>query len=158
MPLSWLPLISDYTSVAQRPVPTSGISAIVYGLTSCWMAFIGLGAALLTHTINIATIILRAGFGNCWFIYHYFFHNHNDIYGRLFCWCFFKTIFSKMVGNNGRNWCNNLGTISALICPMDNFSNFLYLIGSVFAPMIAIQITDYFIFGSRLSSTKLPMD
>lgn len=63
MPLSWLPLISDYTSVAQRPVPTSGISAVVYGLTSCWMAFIGLGAAILTHDINIATIILRAGLG-----------------------------------------------------------------------------------------------
>ncbi|MGN1280052.1 MAG: putative hydroxymethylpyrimidine transporter CytX, partial [Limosilactobacillus sp.] len=38
-----------------------------------------------------------------------------------------------------------LGTAGALTLPMDNFSNFLYLIGSVFAPMIAIQITDYFI-------------
>ena len=52
MPLSWLPLISDYTSVAQRPVPTSGVSAVVYGLTSCWMAFIGLGAAILLMTLT----------------------------------------------------------------------------------------------------------
>jgi len=28
---------------------------------------------------------------------------------------------------------------------MDNITNFLYLIGSVFAPMIAVQIADYFI-------------
>ena len=28
---------------------------------------------------------------------------------------------------------------------MDNITNFLYLIGSVFAPMIAIQIADHFI-------------
>ena len=27
---------------------------------------------------------------------------------------------------------------------MDNITNFLYLIGSVFAPMIAVQIADYF--------------
>lgn len=32
---------------------------------------------------------------------------------------------------------------------MDNISNFLYLIGSVFAPMIAIQIADYFIIKNR---------
>ena len=64
MPLSWLPLISDYTSAARRPVAASGVSALVYGVTSCWMAFIGLGAALLTHDINIATIILRAGLGS----------------------------------------------------------------------------------------------
>lgn len=38
-----------------------------------------------------------------------------------------------------------LGTVGALTLPMDNFSNFLYLIGSVFAPMIAVQLTDYFI-------------
>jgi purine-cytosine permease-like protein len=28
---------------------------------------------------------------------------------------------------------------------MDDITNFLYLIGSVFAPMVAIQIADYFI-------------
>lgn len=28
---------------------------------------------------------------------------------------------------------------------MDDITNFLYLIGSVFAPMIAIQITDFFL-------------
>ena len=38
-----------------------------------------------------------------------------------------------------------IGTIAAMVYPMDNITNFLYLIGSVFAPMIAIQIADYFI-------------
>ncbi len=37
MPLSWLPLISDYTRDAKKPVRASGVSAIVYGLVSCWM-------------------------------------------------------------------------------------------------------------------------
>ena len=32
-----------------------------------------------------------------------------------------------------------------MLYPMDNITNFLYLIGSVFAPMIAVQIADYFI-------------
>ena len=32
-----------------------------------------------------------------------------------------------------------------MIFPMDDITDFLYLIGSVFAPMIAIQIADFFI-------------
>lgn len=38
-----------------------------------------------------------------------------------------------------------IGTIGAILFPMDDITEFLYLIGSVFAPMIAIQIADYFI-------------
>ena len=38
MPLSWLPLISDYTREAEKPVKATAASAIVYGLVSCWMS------------------------------------------------------------------------------------------------------------------------
>ena len=38
-----------------------------------------------------------------------------------------------------------VGTIAAIVYPMDDITDFLYLIGSVFAPMIAIQIADFFI-------------
>jgi purine-cytosine permease-like protein len=38
-----------------------------------------------------------------------------------------------------------IGTIAAMVYPMDNITDFLYLIGSVFAPMIAVQIADYFL-------------
>ena len=38
-----------------------------------------------------------------------------------------------------------IGTVAACVFPMDDITDFLYLIGSVFAPMIAIQIADYFI-------------
>ena len=37
---------------------------------------------------------------------------------------------------------------------MDNITNFLYLIGSVFAPMIAIQITDFFLLKEDYSEKK----
>lgn len=38
-----------------------------------------------------------------------------------------------------------LGAAGAICLPMDDITDFLYLIGSVFAPMIAIQIADFFI-------------
>lgn len=44
-----------------------------------------------------------------------------------------------------------VGTGAAATFPMDNITGFLYLIGSVFAPMIAIQITDYFLLGKDRS-------
>ena len=37
-----------------------------------------------------------------------------------------------------------IGTIAAILFPMDDITDFLYLIGSVFAPMIAVQIADVF--------------
>ena len=48
-----------------------------------------------------------------------------------------------------------IGTICAICFPMDDITNFLYLIGSVFAPMIAIQITDFFLLKRGGASGKL---
>ena len=49
-----------------------------------------------------------------------------------------------------------VGTAGAVFFPMDDITGFLYLIGSVFAPMIAVQIADYFILGRR--SDRLAFD
>ena len=38
-----------------------------------------------------------------------------------------------------------IGVAGAILFPMDDITSFLYLIGSVFAPMIAVQIADHFI-------------
>ena len=36
MPLSWLPLISDYTREAEKPAQATFVSTLVYFVTSCW--------------------------------------------------------------------------------------------------------------------------
>ena len=111
MPLSWLPLISDYTREAEKPVAATAVSAVVYGLVSCWMYVIGMGASILTGESDIAQIMLKAG---------------------LSVIALIIVVFSTV-------------TTTFLVFPMDDITGFLYLIGSVFAPMIAIQIADYFI-------------
>ena len=63
MPLSWLPLISDYTREAYKPVKATAVSTAVYGLVSCWMYVIGMGAAIFTAESDIAAIMLKAGLG-----------------------------------------------------------------------------------------------
>lgn len=39
-----------------------------------------------------------------------------------------------------------LGTLLALCFPMEQYQNFLYMIGSIFAPVFSVVILDYFIF------------
>ena len=46
-----------------------------------------------------------------------------------------------------------IGMIGAIVYPMDDITDFLYLIGSVFAPMIAVQIADFFILKKKKSET-----
>ena len=59
MPLSWLPLISDYTREAKEPVKATAASAVIYGLVSCWMYVIGMGAAIFTGGYDIALIMVK---------------------------------------------------------------------------------------------------
>lgn len=63
MPLSCLPLISDYTREAKRPLAATAASALVYGAVSCWMYVIGMGAAIYTGEYDIAQIMVKAGLG-----------------------------------------------------------------------------------------------
>ena len=52
-------------------------------------------------------------------------------------------IIGKVAGNTAVGAA--IGTAAAIVFPMDDFTDFLYLIGSVFAPMIAVMIADFFI-------------
>lgn len=46
-----------------------------------------------------------------------------------------------------------IGTLGAIFLPLADITDFLYFIGSVFAPMIAIQIADFFIL-KRVETVK----
>ena len=64
LPWSWpLPLISDYTREAEKPFAATLASTVTYGVVSCWMYLIGMGAAIYTGQSDIAQILLQAGLG-----------------------------------------------------------------------------------------------
>ncbi len=48
-----------------------------------------------------------------------------------------------------------LGTLLALVLDVSRFEGFLYFIGSVFAPMIAVQIADYFVLKRKPASGEV---
>jgi purine-cytosine permease-like protein len=47
-----------------------------------------------------------------------------------------------------------LGTAMAIVFPIENYENFLYAVGSVFAPLFAILIADYFIIKKNMKSEE----
>jgi len=152
MPLSWLPLISDYTRVAEKPVAATAVSSAVYCIVSCWMYIIGMGAAIYAGEYDIAQIILKAGgiMGLLIIVFSTVTTTFLDAWSAgISC----EAISAKLNGKWIAIGATVVGIIAAIIYPMDNITGFLYLIGSIFAPMIAVQISDFFIL-KRDNSTK----
>ena len=145
MPLSWLPLISDYTREAEEPVKATAVSAIVYGIISCWMYVIGMGAAIYTGEYDIAQIMVKAGLGIAGLLIIVFSTVTTTFLDAYSAGISAESVFSKLNGKYAAVAVTVIGTVGAIVYPMDNITDFLYLIGSVFAPMIAIQIADFFI-------------
>lgn len=153
MPLSWLPLSSDYTREAEKPVKAAAVSAIIYGLVSCWMYIIGMGAAMRTGESDIAQIMLKAGLGTAGLLIIIFSTVTTTFLDADSAGISFESISKRIPGKYAAIAAALLGTIGAIVFPMDDITGFLYLIGSVFAPMIAIQIADFFLL-HRNSSHK----
>ena len=145
MPLSWLPLMSDYTKEAEKPVKATAASSIVYGLVSVWMYVIGMSAALFTKESDIAQILLKAGFGIMGLLIVVLSTVTTTFLDVYSAGVSTESIFSKVEAKWVAMAVTIIGTLGAVILPMDDITGFLYLIGSVFAPMIAIQIVDFFV-------------
>jgi len=145
MPLSWLPLISDYTREAKKPVQATAASAITYGLVSCWMYVIGMGAAIYTAETDIAQILLKAGLGAAGLLIVVFSTVTTTFLDAWSAGVSCESLSGKIDGKRIAVVVTVLGVLGAMLLPLYDITGFLYFIGSVFAPMIAIQIVDFFI-------------
>lgn len=145
MPLSWLPLISDYTSQAEKPKQASFVSVLVYSLVSCWMYVIGMGAAMFTGEADIALIMVKAGLGLAALVILVLSTVTTTFLDAWSAGISAESLPWKADGKKIAMVVTVVGTVAAMLFPMDDITGFLYLIGSVFAPMIAVQITDHFI-------------
>ena len=145
MPLSWLPLISDYTREAEKPVQATWVSVLVYGLVSCWMYVIGMGAAIFTGEYDIAVIMVKAGLGIAALVILVFSTVTTTFLDAWSAGISAESLSKKLNGKKTAIAVTVIGAAGAILFPMDDITGFLYLIGSVFAPMIAVQIADHFL-------------
>ena len=145
MPLSWLPLISDYTREAEKPVRATAASAVTYGIVSCWMYIIGMGTAIFTAEADIAQIMLKAGLGIGGLLIVVFSTVTTTFLDAYSAGVSSESLSKKLNGKTMAIAATVIGTLGAMFLPLSDITAFLYFIGSVFAPMIAIQIADFFI-------------
>lgn len=145
MPLSWLPLISDYTREAKKPVKATAVSAVTYGVVSCWMYIIGMGAAIFTGESDIAQIMVKAGLGIAGLLIVIFSTVTTTFLDAYSAGISSESLSARINGKWVAVAVTIIGTVGAIFLPLADITNFLYFIGSVFAPMIAIQIADFFI-------------
>lgn len=153
MPLSWLSLISDYTREAKKPVKATAVSAITYGIVSCWMYVIGMGAAIFTAESDIAQIMMKAGLGIASLLIIVFSTVTTTFLDAYSAGVSGESLSAKINGKWMAVIVTVIGTVSAIFLQLADIADFLYFIGSVFAPMIAIQIADFFILKKNMETS-----
>lgn len=156
MPLSWLPVVSDYTREAEKPVGATVASTLVYMFASMWMFLIGMGAAIYTGSSDIAQIMVGAGMGVAGLLVVVFSTVTTTFLDSWSAGISYESVFPRPKGKVVALIAVAVGTVAAMVWNMDNITNFLYLIGSVFAPMIGVMIADFYI--ARRDSEKQAFD
>lgn len=153
MPLSWFPLISDYTSMARSRTAAWLAPLLGYFFGSCWMYGIGILGALHSGSFDPAQMMLAANLGLAAL----------GVIGLSTITTTFLDVYSAAVSTLNvfpkldRRWASvffaALGTVLALFVPITQYEWFLYMLGSVFAPLIAILLTDYYLLGADRRET-----
>jgi putative hydroxymethylpyrimidine transporter CytX len=165
MPISWLPLIADYTSKVTAPVKAAFLSTGAYFVSGCWMYIIGLSSALFigaTDPNTAISIILHAlPFGAIpvfigafsTIVTTYLDANSS---GESFASLFKDEKVKKHVSTVGT--CVIVFAMFIAIAASDDFitvyEQFLYFIGAVFAPLAAVLVTNYFVSKTSSENTQ----
>lgn len=145
MPLSWFPLIADYTSMARSRTAAWLAPLLGYLLGSCWMYGIGILGALHSGSFDPARMMLAANLGLAAL----------GVIGLSTVTTTFLDVYSASISTLNvfpkisRRWTAVLfaavGTVLAMFVPITEYEWFLYILGSIFAPLIAILLADYYV-------------
>ena len=151
MPISWLPVISDYTKDADKPLKATLLSATAYTIASLWMYFIGIEVVCI-GTTSISEAILVSGLGVQGVIILVLSTVTTNFLATNSAGESAKAIFNKLDPKITGVIVSILSALLAISGIMNHYINFLYLISSVFAPMAAVLLVSFYIGGEN--STK----
>ncbi|MBR6379275.1 MAG: cytosine permease [Fibrobacter sp.] len=145
LPLSWLPVISDYTKDVEKPVRATAVSAIAYSFASFWMYFVGLEIAGAGVGNDIAQAILLAGLGIPGIIIVVLSTVTTNFLAANSAGESAKAIVHKLNPKITGVVVSAISAVLAISGIMEHYISFLYLIASVFAPMAAVLLVSFFL-------------
>jgi putative hydroxymethylpyrimidine transporter CytX len=158
MPLSWLPLIADYTRFAKSKAGGIWGSFLGYFVGSSWMYIIGLGTALVANDPDPSGVLLAVNLGVLALGIVILATVTTTFLDAYSAGVSFLNIFPKLNEKKVAMVMTGIGTVLALVLNMDSYQNFLYAIGSVFSPLFAILLCDYFLLKNQDLQEKLKVN
>jgi len=149
MPISWLPLVCDYSRYAKGNRSSFWGTWIGYFMLSSWMYLIGLSTALATNSSTPETMVLELmiSFGLVFpaliiVLFSTFTTTFLDIYSASIS---ALNIHAGIGEKKGIIIAGGLGTLIALFFSPDAYTHFLEIIGFIFCPLFGIVLADYFL-------------
>ncbi len=150
MPLSWLPLIADYSRFGTSAKAMFRGSTLGYLLANIWFYALGAAYALAARTDpNGLLLSALATTGGGLALLMILIDETDNAFANIFsaamstATVFRFRILHLVIGFG------TLCTGLALFLPMTQFTGFLYIIGSVFAPLYGVLLVDHFIVRKR---------
>ncbi len=153
MPISWMPLVADYSRFSKRTTTAFWSTWWGYFLVSSWMYVLGLTATLITGNtepqIQMLQLMGRMGLvvpALLMVVFSTITSDFPDIYSAT---CSMLNISGK-IGAKTMMWITGFVSILvALVFPMERYETFLFFIGAMFMPLFGVVLTDYFIIRKR---------
>ncbi len=160
MPISWLPLISDYSRYARTTRGSFWGAWCGYLAAGSWMYAVGLSAALATgsETPDGMVMQIMSGLGFIGpalaiVILSTMTTTFLDIYSNAISTL---SIFPRWNEKIAVVMAGLLGTLLAVFFPANQYETFLLFIGAMFCPLFGVVLTDYFVLkGGRYDAEAL---
>lgn len=148
MPVSWLPLVADYTKDAKKPFSFTLAGSLTYFVGSVFMYTIGLAAAVNFGSGDIVAILVNSGLGIAAVVIVVLSTVTTTFLDVFSAGESMKSIYAKV---NPKLAAIVVCIIGMLIAAFATFQyeNFLYLISSVFVPMATVLIVDRLILKNK---------
>ena len=158
MPISWMPLVADYARFSRKTAPAFWNTWLGYFLISSWMYALGLTATLVAGASDPGALILQlmgkiglAIPALVMVVFSTITTGFPDVYSAA---CSTLNI-SQRFSSKSIVWVAGIISILvALVFPMEQYENFLLLIGAMFVPLFGVVLTDYFFIRNRRISTE----
>lgn len=145
MPISWLPVISDYTKDVEKPARATLVSAVAYTVASLWMYFIGIEIAGIAGGYDIAHAILLANLGTVGIIIVVLSTVTTNFLAANSAGESSTVIYHRIKPKVAGVVVSALSAVIAILGIMDHYIDFLYLISSVFGPMAAVLLVSFYL-------------
>jgi len=155
MPISWLPLVSDYSRFATNSRSCFWGTWVGYFVISSWMYLLGLAASLAIPSPDPSGVVMNLMVEFGWAIpallivfFSTFTTTFLDIYSTAISGL---NIAPKLGERKGVILGGALGTVTALLFPvLLDYEHFLLFIGAMFCPLFGIVLVDYFVLRRRV--------